>query len=105
MTMSEAQTQEAGIGHNSGEDADDDARDVGGVSGQRIRSFIERIERLSEEKQAIAEDIKEIYAEAKGVGFDTKTLRKLVALRKLDPEKRREQEELEDLYKSAIGMH
>ena len=108
MKMSEAQTQEAGIGHNSGDDAPQDtaeARDVGGVAGDRLRSFIERVERLEEEKSAIADDIKEIYAEAKGVGYDVKTIRKLVALRKLDPEKRREQEELEDLYKTAIGMH
>lgn len=88
------------IGHNSG----DTSQDVGGVSGSRLKSFVERIERLNEEKQAIVDDTKEIYAEAKGVGFDTKTIRKIVALRKIDPEKRREQEEIEDLYKSAIGM-
>ena len=70
----------------------------------RIRSFIERVERLTEEKQALAEDIKEVYAEAKGVGFDTKTLRQIVKLRKMDHEKRREEEELLELYKSAIGM-
>lgn len=81
-----------------------DASDVGGVAGQRLRSFIERIERLEEEKAAFAEDIKEVYAEAKGVGFDAKTMRKIVALRKLDAEKRREADELLDLYKSAIGM-
>lgn len=79
-------------------------RDVGGVGGERLRSFIERIERLEEEKAALMEDIKEVYAEAKGVGFDVKTIRKVVALRKLDVEKRRESEELLDLYKSAIGM-
>ena len=78
--------------------------DVGGVAGARLRSFIERIETLEEEKKDLAEDIKEVYAEAKGVGFDAKTMRKIVALRKLDTEKRREAEELLDLYKSAIGM-
>ena len=82
----------------------DGTQDVGGVAGQRLRSFIERIERLEEEKTALMEDIKEIYAEAKGVGFDAKTMRKIVSLRKLDTEKRREADELLDLYKSAIGM-
>ena len=79
-------------------------KDSGGIGGERLRSFIERVERLEEEKAALMEDIKEVYAEAKGVGFDVKTMRKLVALRKLDIEKRRESEELLDLYKSAIGM-
>lgn len=81
-----------------------EARDVGGVAGQRLRSFIERIENLEEEKKALADDIKDVYAEAKGVGFDVKTIRKIVSLRKLEPEKRNEQEELLDLYKTAIGM-
>ena len=79
--------------------------DVGGVAGTRLKSFIERIERLEEEKAALMEDIKEVYAEAKGTGFDTKTMRKIVSLRKMDHEKRRESEELLDLYKSAIGMY
>lgn len=79
-------------------------RDVGGVGGERLRSFVERIERLEEEKSHLAEDIKEVYAELKGVGFDAKTVRKVIALRKLDSEKRRESEELLDLYKTAIGM-
>ncbi len=81
-----------------------DARDVGGVAGQRLKSFIDRIERLEEEKKALAEDVKEVYAEAKGVGFDAKTIRKIVSLRKLEPEQRNEEEELLDLYKTAIGM-
>lgn len=83
---------------------DNNPQDTGGICGERLRSFIERIERLEEEKTALLEDIKEVYAEAKGVGFDTKTMRKIVSLRKLDVQKRREQEELLDLYKSAIGM-
>ncbi len=81
-----------------------ESKDVGGVAGARLKSFIERVERLEEEKAALMEDIKEIYAEAKGTGFDTKTIRKIIALRKMDTEKRRESEELLDLYKSAIGM-
>jgi uncharacterized protein (UPF0335 family) len=81
-----------------------EAQDVGGVAGARLKSFIERIERLEEEKAAIASDIKDVYAEAKGTGFDTKTIRKIISLRKLDTEKRREADEMLDLYKSAIGM-
>lgn len=89
----------AGIGHNSNE-----AKDVAGVAGVRLKSFIERIERLEEEKKAITEDIKDIYAECKGTGFDAKTVRKIIGLRKIDVEKRREADELMDIYKSAIGM-
>ncbi len=82
-----------------------DAKDVGGVAGQRLKSFIERIENLEEEKAALMEDIKEVYAEAKGVGFDAKTMRKIVSLRKMDSEKRREAQEILDLYTAAIGMY
>ena len=78
--------------------------DVGGVSGQRLRSFIERVERLEEEKSEITQDIKEVYAEAKSTGFDVKTMRKLVKLRKMDTEKRQEEEELLGLYKAAVGL-
>ena len=93
------ETQREGEGESGGQ-----AQDVGGVAGQRLRGFIERVERLEEEKANLAEDIKEVYAEAKGVGFDAKTMRKIVSLRKMDAEKRRESEELLDLYKTAIGM-
>lgn len=79
-------------------------QEVGGVTGQRLKAYIERIERLEIEKTELTEDIKEIYAEAKSNGFDSKTMRKLVRLRKMDTEKRREEEELLDLYKSAIGL-
>lgn len=79
--------------------------DVGGVAGERLKSFVERIERLEEEKTALLEDIKEVYAELKGVGFDGKVVRKVVSLRKMETEKRREAEELLDLYKTAIGMY
>lgn len=82
----------------------DTAQDTGGVSGQRLKAFIERVERLEEEKAALAEDIKDIFAEAKAVGFDTKTIRKVIRLRKMDKEKRQEEEELLELYKAAIGL-
>lgn len=77
----------------------------GGVAGKRLVSFLERIERLEEEKAGLGDDIKDIYAEAKGVGFDVKTIRRIVKLRKMNPEKRREEDELLELYKSAIGMN
>jgi uncharacterized protein (UPF0335 family) len=91
-------------GDNDNGDAKGEAKDVGGIGGQRLKAFIERIERLEEEKTALAEDLKEVYAEAKAVGFDTKTMRKVVRLRKMETDKRREEEELLELYKSAIGM-
>ena len=80
------------------------ANDTGGVSGQRLKAFIERIERLEEEKTGLAEDIKDIYAESKAVGFDSKTIRKVIRLRKMDTEKRHEEEQMLELYKSAIGL-
>ncbi|MDD3021635.1 MAG: DUF2312 domain-containing protein [Alphaproteobacteria bacterium] len=86
------------------EQEENDAHDVGGVAGKRLKSFLDRVERLEEEKKALADDIKDIYAEAKGVGFDPKIMRKLLRLQKMETEKRREEEELLDLYKAAIGM-
>lgn len=74
------------------------------VAQDQLRAFIERIERMEEEKKAIADDIKEIYAEAKGNGFDTKVLRKVIAIRKQDHSERMEQEALLDLYLAALGM-
>lgn len=77
---------------------------VGGVSGDRLRQYLERIERLEEEKAGLAEDIRDVYAEAKSAGFETKIMRQIVKLRKMDHQKRQEQEELLELYKSAIGL-
>jgi uncharacterized protein (UPF0335 family) len=74
------------------------------VSGARLKSFLERIERLEEEKKATAEDIRDVYAEAKGTGFEPKIMRKIISLRKANVEKRREEQELLDLYMAAIGM-
>lgn len=74
------------------------------VAQDQIKAFIERIERMEEEKAAIAGDIKEIYAEAKGNGFDTKVLRKVISIRKQDQNERMEQESLLELYLTALGM-
>jgi uncharacterized protein (UPF0335 family) len=78
--------------------------DTGGIARDQIRSIIERIERLEEEKQALADDIREVYAEAKANGFDTRILRQVVRLRKQDTAERQEQEALLDLYLHALGM-
>ena len=74
------------------------------VAQDQLRAFIERIERMEEEKKAIADDIKEIYAEAKGNGFDTKVLRQIIRIRKQDANERMEQEALLELYMAALGM-
>jgi uncharacterized protein (UPF0335 family) len=83
---------------------DERMTDVGGVAADRLKSFIERIERLEEERTAIGADIREIYAEAKGTGFDTKIMRQVIKLRKMDHADRQEQEHLLDLYKRALGI-
>lgn len=74
------------------------------VAGDRLKSFIERIERLEEEKSAMTEDINEVYKELKGVGFDAKTVKRIIKLRKTEEQKRREEQELLSLYADAIGM-
>ncbi|MEK9722570.1 MAG: DUF2312 domain-containing protein [Rhodospirillaceae bacterium] len=78
--------------------------EVGGVAGDRLRTIIERIERLEEEKKALSDDIREIYAEAKGAGFDVKVLRQVIRLRKMDSSDRNEMEAILDVYKRALGM-
>ena len=78
--------------------------DIGGVAADQLRTIVERIERLEEEKKAIADDVKEVYAEAKANGYDTKTLRKVVTLRKVESAEREEQEAMLDLYMHALGM-
>ncbi|HIM24379.1 MAG TPA: DUF2312 domain-containing protein [Rhodospirillales bacterium] len=76
--------------------------DVGGVAGERLRSFVERIERLEEEKVALSADIREVYAEAKGAGFDIKVMRQLIRLRKMDKDDRSEMEAILDVYERAL---
>lgn len=83
-----------GIGHNS----------INGDADDRLRLLIERIERLEEEKKGIADDIKDVYAEAKATGYDAKTMRKIVALRKMKPDDRREAQMILDTYMAAMGL-
>ena len=85
------------------DDQDDDVSTTT-VSAGQLRAVVERIERLEEEKKEVSEQIKEVYAEAKGAGFDAGTLRKIVALRKKKPEERSEQEAMLELYMNALGM-
>lgn len=77
---------------------------VRGISAERLRSFVERIERLEDEKAALASDIREVYSEAKGAGFDVKVMRQVTRLRKLDKTARQEQEALLETYLRALGM-
>jgi len=90
-------------------DLEDQADLAGGGNAQtvaagQLRSILERIERLTEERQAYADDIKDVYAEAKGTGFDVTAIRTLIRLRKMDEDERQERESILDLYKSALGM-
>lgn len=85
----------AGIGHNHA---------VTSAAKDQLKNFVERIERLEEEKKTVADDIKEVYGEAKGHGFDVKTIRQVVRIRKMDREQRAEQEALTEMYLNALGM-
>ncbi len=76
----------------------------GGLSAEHLKQFIERLERLEEEKRNIAEDIKEVFAEAKGTGFDVKTIRQILKIRKIEAAELEEAEYLLDTYKRALGM-
>jgi uncharacterized protein (UPF0335 family) len=88
----------------SGEQQTDESAQWGNISAERLRSLIERIERLEEEKKALSSDIKDIYAEAKSAGFDVKVIRQLIRLRKQEPAEVEEQETLLDVYRRALGM-
>lgn len=77
---------------------------IGGVAGDQLKSYIERIEKLEEEKAATAVDIREVFAEAKGNGYDVKTMRQIIKLRKMEHAERDELEHMLDLYKRALGM-
>jgi len=78
--------------------------DSHGIARDQLRAFVERIERLEEEKKTIAEDIKEVYGEAKAMGYDTKILRRVISIRKQDQDERMEQEAVLDTYLLALGM-
>jgi len=84
--------------------ADDITETSQTVAAGQLRALIERIERLEEEKKTLADDIKDVYAEAKGNGFDTKAIRTIIRLRKQDQAERQEAETILDLYKAALGM-
>lgn len=77
---------------------------VGGIAAEALQQYVDRIEKLEEEKKALAEDLKQVYSEAKSAGFDTKILRKIISLRRVEEHERKEQEELLELYMRAIGM-
>jgi uncharacterized protein (UPF0335 family) len=85
-------------------EAKDDDPQVGGIAADRLRSIIERIERLEEERKALGSDIKDIYSEAKSAGFDVKVIRAIIRIRKQEPAEVEEQESLLDVYRRALGM-
>jgi len=87
-----------------GENNDNNDARNGNISADRLRSVVERIERLEEEKKALGNDIKDIFAEAKSAGFDVKVLRQLIRLRKMEPSAVEEQETILDVYRRALGM-
>lgn len=94
-------------GHNAGDDTfevTDEQLEAGNVSAEQLRLLIERIERLEEEKKGIADDIKDVYSEAKSTGFDTKTMRKIIALRKMEKHHRDEADALLSTYRDALGI-
>src|ERR1700744_2189448 len=95
------------IGHNAPPKPPPNSKEevnVGGVAADRLRSLVERIERLEEERKAIRSDIKDIYAEAKSAGFDVKVLRQLISIRRKEAAEVEEQETLLDVYRRALGM-
>ncbi len=88
----------------TGQDVGSDNAQWGNVAADRLRSIVERIERLEEERKALGSDIKDIYSEAKSAGFDVKVLRQLISIRKKEPAEVEEQETLLDVYRHALGM-
>lgn len=100
--MSDVDLQDAAASRDRQEKDPDPA--VGGIAVDRLRSIIERVERLEEERKALAGDIKDIFAEAKSAGFDVATIKQVLRLRKKEPAEIEEQETLLDLYKRALGM-
>jgi uncharacterized protein (UPF0335 family) len=88
----------------TGQDTKDENAQWGNIAADRLRSLVERIERLEEERKALSSDIKDIFAEAKSAGFDVKVLRQLIRIRKQEAAEVEEQETLLDVYRRALGM-
>jgi uncharacterized protein (UPF0335 family) len=82
---------------------DEKTSEVGGIAAEALRQFVDRIERLEEEKKALADDIKDVYGQAKSQGFDVKILRKIISLRKKDRQEREEEDQILELYMAALG--
>jgi uncharacterized protein (UPF0335 family) len=102
--MSDAENPRAVPGDNSKKMLSQEEIRAGGVAIDRLRSIVERIERLEEERKALGSDIRDIYAEAKSAGYDTKVLRELIKIRKADPADLEQQETMLDTYRHALGM-
>ena len=100
--MSDTEDEKAQAGASRARQAAE--TDTGGIAADRLRSIVDRIERLEEERKALGDDIKDIYAEAKSAGFDVKVVRQIIRLRKQEPAEVEEQETLLDLYRRALGM-
>jgi uncharacterized protein (UPF0335 family) len=92
------------MGHNNPPVVDTDKQGAGDIASDRLRSLVDRIERLEEERKALGSDIKDIYAEAKSAGFDVKVLRQLIRIRKQEPAEVEEQETMLDVYRVALKM-
>ncbi len=99
MAAAKAATDDTKVGDATGDDAQ-----VGGIAADRLRSIIERVERLEEERKALGNDIKDIFSEAKSAGFDVKVIRAIIRIRKQEPADVEEQESLLDVYRRALGM-
>ena len=91
-------------GHNSNAFANSEAAATGGIAADRLRSIVERIERLTSEREGLNSDIKDILTESKSSGFDVKTIKQILRLRKMDPAKAEEEQQLLDIYMRALGM-
>lgn len=83
---------------------DDNGNKIGGIAAEALQQLVDRIERLEEEKRALSADIKDVYSQAKSQGFDTKIIRQIIRLRRIEAMEREEMEQLLELYKAAIGM-
>lgn len=104
MALDHADLDHANLDDDPLDEAKEAEAQVGGIAADRLRSLIERIERLEEERKALGSDIKDIYSEAKSAGFDVKIIRQIISIRKKEPAEVEEQETLLDVYRRALGM-